>query len=508
MQMQSMGKDNQFQAIHNDTIFVVGLYSDHTIRDAKPAFQSLFQETQEQLKGRSRDALLGDVPSKALAEVDTAIRNEKSWRGVLPLRVNGRDVWFEVFVRGTYRRGKLNGSQWLMTYAPQNLADKAKKVYQSGKLTSSVSMRAIIGVGLAVLLIIVSGLINWWALLPTALAIVMVYVLMSPGGKYAEQMDSLEGEYAPIQRRIYADSSPMGALLYELALKDSAMTAVVSRLEHGTDALADTLSSTRQRSEQTLDMSQQGVAALEQIATAMEEMSTTVDDIATNASESSSSAEDATETVNAAAEFIANTSDKMTELVKQVSASASTTEDLVERSEMVRSVSEQIDAIAEQTNLLALNAAIEAARAGESGRGFSVVADEVRNLSQRTQQAVDEIDETITGMAGAIKQWDQQMAEQRELAEECGELGEQSKQEMVSIQGAITDISDRMIQIATSAEEHSQAVGEIKHGINQVNDTSKQTHEIAIANAEDVQSVSHRVTEFRSLVAAFEDDDD
>ncbi|MGM0907166.1 MAG: methyl-accepting chemotaxis protein [Pseudomonadota bacterium] len=506
--MQSTGIESQFQSIQDDTIFVVGLNSDHTVRDAKPAFQSLFQETQDQLKGRTRERLLGDVPAKVLAEIDHAVKNESSWKGVLPLQVNGRDVWFEVFVRGTYRRGKLNGSQWLMTYAPQYLSDKAKKLYQSGKLTRNVSMRAILGASLAVLLIILSGFINWWAMLPTVLGMVMVYLLMAPGGKYAEQMSSLEGQHASIQRRIYADSSPMGALLYELALKDSAMTAVVSRLEHGTDALSDTLSSTRQRSEQTLDMSQKGVAALEQIAAAMEEMSTTVDDIATNASESSSSAEDATETVNAAAEFISNTSDKMTELVKQVSASANTTEDLVQRSEMVRSVSEQIDAIAEQTNLLALNAAIEAARAGESGRGFSVVADEVRNLSQRTQQAVDEIDETITGMAGAIKQWDQQMAEQRELAEECGELGEQSKQEMTSIQGAITDISDRMIQIATSAEEHSQAVGEIRNGINQVNDTSKQTHEIAIANADDVQSVAHRVTEFRSLVAAFEDDDD
>ncbi|WP_417441456.1 methyl-accepting chemotaxis protein [Idiomarina sp.] len=499
----------KFQGINNDTIFVVTFDNDTRVRDAKPAFQSLVKETNDELKHRTRTNIVGEVPKAVLDEIDNAVRNESPWRGVLPIRVaEGRTAWFEVFVRGTYRRGKVTGAQWLMTYAPNALASKAEKIYQSGSLNRRVSMQTVLGAIAGLILIFASAMINWWAVIPTGLAFLITYYLLSPGRKYAEQLNALEGEHAPIQQRIYADSSTLGALLYELMLKDSAMTAVISRLDNGTEALAETLSSTRQRSEHTLDMSQQAVAAIEQVATAMEEMSMTVADIATNASESSSSAEDARNTVNHAAEFISNTSDKMSYLVKQVSASANTTEDLVERSEMVRTVSQQIDSIAEQTNLLALNAAIEAARAGESGRGFSVVADEVRNLSKRTQQAVDEIDETITGMAGAIEKWDRQMAEQRELAEECGELGQQSKNEMVSIQDAITDISDRMTQIATAAEEHSQAVGEVRNGINQVNDTSKETHEVAIANAEDVQSVSRRVTEFRSLVAAFEDDDD
>lgn len=507
--MPQKDENTNFQTITQDTIFVVTFNTDNRVREAKPAFQSLLKETDSALKNRPRADIVGDVPKLVLTEIDNALRNDSSWRGVLPIRIaNGRTAWFEVFVRGTYRRGKLSGSQWLMTYAATELSARAAKLYRSARLTQKTSMRAVVAVSMAVLLIAISGLISWWAALPTALAFLVTYFLMIPGGQYSEQMKSLEGAHAPIQQNIYADSSAVGALLYELELKDSAMTAVISRLDHGTEALADTLSSTRQRSEQTLDQSQQSVSAIEQIATAMEEMSTTVEDIASNASESSASAEEARNTVNDAAEFVANTSDKMSYLVKQVSASANTTEDLVKRSEMVRTVSQQIDSIAEQTNLLALNAAIEAARAGESGRGFSVVADEVRNLSMRTQQAVDEIDETITGMATAIEKWDQQMTEQRELAEECGELGEQSKDEMISIKGAITDISDRMMQIATSAEEHSQAVGEIRGGINQVNESSKETHEIAIANADDVQSVSKRVTEFRSLVAAFEDEDD
>jgi len=507
--MPQKTEDTKFQTLNQDTIFVVTFNKDDKVREAKPAFQSLLKESGDALKGRSRADIVGDVPKSVLNEIDNAVSHDSPWRGVLPIRIAaGQIVWFEVFVRGTYRRDKLSGTQWLMTYAANDLAVKAEKLYRTGNLTRRVPMRAVIGALLATALVVVSGFINWWAIIPTALAFITTYLLMTPGRKYSEQMSSLEGEHSPIQRRVHADSSPMGSLLYELALKDSAMTAVISRLDHGTEALADTLSSTRQRSEQTLDMSQQAVAAIEQVATAMEEMSTTVEDIAANANESSTSAEEARNTVDGAAEFISNTSDKMSYLVSQVSASANTTEDLVKRSEMVRTVSQQIDSIAEQTNLLALNAAIEAARAGESGRGFSVVADEVRNLSQRTQQAVDEIDETITGMAGAIEKWDEQMTEQRELAEECGQLGEQSKGEMVNIQGAITDISDRMMQIATSAEEHSQAVGEIRNGIHQINETSKETHEIAIANAEDVQSVSKRVTEFRSLVSAFEDDDD
>src|SRR5690606_35173589 len=208
-----------------------------------------------------------------------------------------------------------------------------------------------------------------------------------------------DGRQHSLQQRVFADHSKIGSILYELALRDSSLLAITSRLDKGSDALQDVLSSTRQRSESTLDTTQTTATAVEQMAAAMEEMAMTVSEIARNAADSSVICEETRERVVQAVEFIAGTSDKMAQLVEKVSRSTETTQELVKRGEQVRAVSQQIDAIAEQTNLLALNAAIEAARAGESGRGFSVVADEVRNLSQRTQQAVDEIEETIADMS-------------------------------------------------------------------------------------------------------------
>lgn len=496
-------------ALNGDSIIVFSINREGKVRTALPSFQALMGQDEASLKQLSINDCMRSMPQVVLDEISHALEKDLPWRGVLQMQTQAwGNAWLDVFARPTYRNGKRNGSQWLMTRADEADVIRAKQVYQRKNPTRLFNWQAWLAVFLTVVMTASASVFGpiWLGLIPLASAMVMALAL-KPQAHILKAMEHLEGKDHVIQRQVYSGQDVAGALIYELRLMDSSLMTITSRLEHGTDDLADTLSSTRKRSEKILDKSQHSVDAVNQIAVAMEEMATTVQEIASSASDSATVCETTSKSIEDSASFIANTAARMSALADRVAGAAEETATLVKHSQQVSTVTQQIDAIAEQTNLLALNAAIEAARAGESGRGFAVVADEVRNLSQRTQQAVDEIDTTISAMSSAMQRWETEMYEQRDMANECGELGKESERHMNDLIGDVRTINDRMTQIAVAAEEHSSAVGEVQGTVNNISDASQDMHHLAVESASDVESVDKRLREFRSLVEAFEEDD-
>jgi len=211
------------------------------------------------------------------------------------------------------------------------------------------------------------------------------------------------------------------------------------------------------------------------VATAINEMTATVQEVAQNAQNASGAATNADNETKSGKLIVSNTSKAIAQLVTDVENAAAVIHNVEEASENIGTVLDVIKNIAEQTNLLALNAAIEAARAGEQGRGFAVVADEVRTLASRTQESTAEIEAMIDQLQQGSKQAVEVMDNGREQARAGAEMAREAAESLNAITLAVSTISDMNTQIAAAAEEQSAVSEEINRSIVNISQISEQT---------------------------------
>ncbi|MDX3773181.1 methyl-accepting chemotaxis protein [Chromatiaceae bacterium AAb-1] len=226
----------------------------------------------------------------------------------------------------------------------------------------------------------------------------------------------------------------------------------------------------------------------DQVATAMNEMAATVQEVARNAEEAASAAQAADSQARQGSQVLQRALDEVDRLSAQVNETAGAMNRLDSDSASIGTVLTVINGIAGQTNLLALNAAIEAARAGEAGRGFAVVADEVRSLAQRTQQSTAQIEELITNLQQGAQNAVKLMDSSRSLAASTLELSREASDELQAITRTVSTIQSMNLQIATASEEQSVVAEEINRSVLNVRDIADQSaaaaEETAAASAE------------------------
>ncbi|WP_425327167.1 methyl-accepting chemotaxis protein [Pseudomonas viridiflava] len=213
----------------------------------------------------------------------------------------------------------------------------------------------------------------------------------------------------------------------------------------------------------------------DQVATAMHEMSATVAEVARNAEQASEAASTADKEARAGDQVVSEAIGQIEKLAAEVVRSSDAMTLLEQESDKIGKVMDVIKAVAEQTNLLALNAAIEAARAGEAGRGFAVVADEVRGLAQRTQQSTEEIENLVAALQNGTRQVSSIMLSSRDLTVSSVQLSRKAGTSLNSITQTVSNIQAMNQQIAAAAEEQSAVAEEISRSIINVRDVSEQT---------------------------------
>ncbi len=272
--------------------------------------------------------------------------------------------------------------------------------------------------------------------------------------------------------------------------------SIAEQLQHSASAL-------KSLSIKTSDAAREQQSGSQQIATALYEMTTSFQQVAQNAANAEETTNRANDNVKLSMSAVDSNRNSITHLAKEVSSAKEVIARLAEESQSVAGILSVIQGIAEQTNLLALNAAIEAARAGEQGRGFAVVADEVRNLAQKTQQSTSEIQDVINGLQSKSGEAVSVIENSANKAEQSVQLAGEVTSHLNEVCHSVEQVFQMNTQIATASEEQASVAEDINRNVTHINDISQQTASDAEASNQASESMNSLVNQLTKLVHQF-----
>lgn len=243
--------------------------------------------------------------------------------------------------------------------------------------------------------------------------------------------------------------------------------------------------------------------AINLVVVAVNEMTAAIGEVARNTGETAESAKNANHTTDSGRERLMHAIDRVNSLSEHIGETAERMRQLEAQAQNVNSVIDVIRGVAEQTNLLALNAAIEAARAGEQGRGFAVVADEVRTLANRTQQSTEDIRTMLTRLQDGVEEAVAAMAASRGMTDEAATAASEAGDALEKIAEAVQHITNMTMQIASATEEQSAVTADIEQNMVAINDVAAHTSKDAAITADESAQLLETASALREMAVRF-----
>ncbi|SFI31753.1 methyl-accepting chemotaxis protein [Pseudomonas syringae] len=281
------------------------------------------------------------------------------------------------------------------------------------------------------------------------------------------------------------------------------LRTLIGGISNGVTQIATAAEELSAVSEQTSAGVTQQKLEVDQVATAMNQMASTVQEVAQNTEDASQAARQASDRAAHGSSVVQHATREISQLAGEVGQLGEAMQRLIQDSDKIGGVIDVIKAVAEQTNLLALNAAIEAARAGEQGRGFAVVADEVRSLAQRTQSSTTEIEALIKSLQDGTGAASELMNASRQRTEGTVALARQAEESLLEITHSIVTIEQMSQQISAAAEEQSAVTDEINRSVISVRDIADQSATATEQSAASTVELARLGSNLQDMVARF-----
>ena len=345
-----------------------------------------------------------------------------------------------------------------------------------------------------------------------ALSVVFVLIFYLYGAFYASTRTTLKRLGAVMDKVAAGDMTVIFSAHSrdELGELGEVFNGTVKKIHDLIERVGQTVSEVERQAGQVENVSAQSNLAvagqrtqIEQVATAMNQMSATSQEVARSAAAAVSSAHSVNDETISGRGLVESQQGSIAALASEIDQSVLVINQLASDSQSISRVLEVIKSIAEQTNLLALNAAIEAARAGEQGRGFAVVADEVRTLAKRTQQSTEEIEQMIAKLHGGVGAAVKAMGTSHEMANGTVGQSEKVQRALENILGAVGMIVDQNQQIAAAVEQQTAVAHDIDQNIVEINRAGERTAEGAHQTEDASRALSAQVVELKQLISAF-----